>query len=82
MELEWTTTDTNYQYRMERTDRLGRRHSSLDTCVLERIYLNSNRGSHYTYGYRMARGDSYTVLAASVVQAVFGADPKAQRTMT
>ena len=29
----------------------------------------------------MARGDSYTVLAASVVQAVFGADPQAQRTI-
>ena len=31
---EWTTTDTNYLYRIERTDRLGRRHSILDTYVL------------------------------------------------
>lgn len=43
---------------------------------------SANRDNHYTYGHRMARGDSYTVLSLSVIQAVFGADPQAQRTMT
>ena len=44
MDLEWTTSDTNYQYRMERTDRLGRRHSILDTYVLEACVINSLTG--------------------------------------